>query len=218
MRNSRWMVLVAVLLLTLPGAGLGHAQTPGPFRIYLPLIHRPPTPVATLTAVADAYVAESYPEDNTGHVSYLLAGYDEDPETMEGTVHSLIHFDLSGLQSHVIGSATLRLYYTGFSDYEDMARLIEVFAADGPWQETEVTWLNQPPMAEPYGSISILSDDQYGYREIDVTTLVEAWVDGSVANHGIFLLGPEESGSDYSYRVFRSRETVSPPQLVISFR
>ncbi len=217
MRKTRWMILGTVLLLAVLGAGRGQAQTPDPFHIYLPLIHRPLPPPAALTAGADAYVAENDPGGNTGDLPYLLAGYDEDPQTMEGTVRSLIRFDLSGLESHVIQSATLRLYYAGFSDYEDMARLIEVFAADGPWHETEVTWLNQPSMAEPYGSISILANKQYGYREIDVTTLVEAWVDGSVANHGIYLVGPEVSGSDYSYRVFGARETAYPPQLVIVF-
>lgn len=218
MRKTRWMVLGAALLLAALSTGLGWAQTPGPDRLYLPLVFRPLPPATSLTAEADAYVSESDSGSNRGQRLYLLAGNDEDPETMEGRVRSLVRFDLSGLQSHVISSATLRIYYAGFSDYEDMPRLIEVFAADGPWQETEVTWLNQPSMAEPYGSISILANKQYGYREIDVTTLLEAWLDGTQANHGVYLIGPEVGGSDYSYRVFASRESAYPPTLVIGYR
>ena len=85
------------------------------------------------------------------------------------------------------------------------------------WTEMNVTWNNQPSFAESYGSVDIVANDSWGYVNLDVTTLVQAWVNGSYPNYGIMLRGPEVSGSDSSWREFYTRHGSYVPKLVITY-
>lgn len=221
-------LLSAALVASLSG-GTAAAQGSGPARLYLPLSFGPPPPPAEmrLVAAADAYISEGEPTRNDGSAAYLLVGNNQpdDPpgDPTLGALRSLIRFELPAQLPAPVVSATLRVYYWDAWDYPDLSRTVTVYAADGPWEESDVTWANQPEKsAAAYGSAGIRSGDEPGYREIAATDLVRAWADGSAANYGLYLLGPEVSGSDASYRVFLSRESVSssspyPPELIIRF-
>ena len=210
--------LIPLLLLQI--AGIAFAQAPDPYRILLPLMLKGTSPAVEirLSAAADAYVFEGEADTNTGSHLYLFAGYDAD-ETMQRTTRSLLRFDLPGDSATAVEEASLRIYYAGYSDIEGRIRLTTVRAVADSWQETTVTWANQPSTGDHYGGLSTTANDvSLGvYKEIDITTLVQEWLDGSTPNYGIYLIGPEMSGSDYSYRVFASRESIFPPELVIKF-
>lgn len=212
--------LAIVALLVAPAA---LAQVPAPGVVYLPFVANTsvptPGPGAELqvVAAADAYLFEAEPNGNFGSDVYLMAGYDGDRLEKEGTVRSLVRFDLPPGSASPVAKATLRVYYGGYSDITDATRLTSTRAAEEPWTESTVSWENQPAQGAAYGSVAITANQEWGYREIDVTTLAQQWFDGSRPNFGIYLTGPEVSGSDYSYRIFLSRETPSPPQLLIQF-
>jgi hypothetical protein len=224
------IALMAACVLLPVSTGRSSAEAPAAGRIFLPLIMRLPAQTVEITYVpsADAYVSETWPDENRGSVAYLLAGYDEETATLRGTVRSLIWFDLPAWGPGRVTRATLRLYYGGSWDvisYPGLVRVIRVQAAAAAWDEATVTWRNrpEPPLPDLYGSLNILSEDQPGYRDIDVTALVQQWSARSIPNYGLYLIGPEARGSDWSYHLFLSREAAEtnypyPPELVVTLQ
>jgi hypothetical protein len=132
-------------------------------------------------------------------------------------VRGLIQFDLSAIPSGtVINHAVLRIYYMGYWDFP-VSRTITSYRINSGWTEMGVTWNNQPGFAEAYGSVDIIANNSWRYVSLDVTALVQAWVNGTYPNKGIMLRGPEVSGSDSSWREFYTRHTSDVPQLVITY-
>jgi hypothetical protein len=133
-------------------------------------------------------------------------------------VRSLIKFDLGSLPANAaVQSAKLRVYYGGYWDYPNRVRTVTAYRITGDWTESEVTWDNKPSPSTAYGSVDIPANADWGWRELDVRDLVQSWVNGSIANQGVMLRGPEASGTDSSYRKFGTRESLYPPELVINY-
>jgi bacillolysin len=186
-----------------------------------------PTPTSTsgpstvyLSSIADSDVAQGYPDVNNGTANVMIAGYDEYFSPNALILRSLVKFDISSIPSGAsVSSALLRVYYVGYWDYADYSRTITSYRPASDWTETGVTWNNAPAPAESYGYVNIVSNNSWGYVYIDVTALVQGWVNGSIPNYGVMLRGPEVSGSDASWREFYTREGGSSytPQLVITY-
>jgi hypothetical protein len=169
----------------------------------------------TYYSIADATVLEGYPDLNFGATTDMWAGYDDSLDPHGQIARSLIKFDLASLTSdQVITQATLRVYLVGSWDFPDTERTIETYQVTENWSEDNVNWNNKPGYGSVYGSESIFSE-AWGWYEFDVTELVTAWCDGTYANFGVMLRGPEVSGNDSSWRAFGTRESDYIPELVI---
>jgi hypothetical protein len=96
-------------------------------------------------------------------------------------------------------AATLEVYVTdlfGSGDYK-------LGAADVAWDEATLTWNNRPGCVT--GSVSSHSyPTTLAPHQIDVTSLVAAWLDGGYANHGFVFF--DDSGG-HSYWGFREAAT-----------
>jgi hypothetical protein len=80
----------------------------------------------------------------------------------------------------VIDSATFSIAaFAGAGAYVNVHRIT------APWSETTVTWNNFGGAFDPAGINTFLGSP--GWCSADVTGLVQAWVDGSVPNHGLLL-------------------------------
>jgi hypothetical protein len=178
---------------------------------------RPSLP-GTLNAAGDACVAQGQAGSNYGDTTDMLAGYDEYYSPNMQTVRGLIQFDLSAIPAGtLINNAILNIYYQGYWDYPDHSRTITSYRINTSWTEMGVTWNNQPSVAEAFGTVNIAANNSWGYVTLNVTNLVQGWVNGTYANYGIMLRGPEVSGTDSSWREFGTRESGSGPQLVITY-
>ncbi len=177
------------------------------------------TPVSrTLLSVGDATVLEGYSGFNTGTAADMWAGYDDGMEPDGKIVRSLIKFDLSSVPAGAtVQSAKLRVYYMGYYDFSNRERTITAYRCVGNWTELGVNWNNKPSPGTAYGSVVIISNTNWGWRELDVQGLVQGWVNGSIPNQGVMLRGPEVSGADSSYRTFSTREGPNAPQLAITY-
>jgi len=172
----------------------------------------------TFNATGDSCVAQGGPSANFGDTVDMLIGYDEYYSPNLLTVRGLIQFDLSTIPSGTsINNAVLKIYYQAYWDYPDYPRTITSYRINSNWTEMGVTWDNQPAFAESYGSASIMANDSWGYVSLDVTNLVQAWVNGAYSNYGVMVRGPEVSGTDSSWRQFATRHTTYVPQLVITY-
>jgi len=179
-----------------------------------------PTPgqqTVTLDSVADATVFEGYPSLNLGDVIDMWAGYDDSLDPYGEIVRGLVKFDLTGVPAGAnVQNATLRVYYMGHWEFPGWVDRVTAYRAQGNWGEMSVTWNNKPGYGASYGSVDVVADEDWGWRELDVTGLVRDWVNGTSANQGIMLRGEEGSGPESSRRRFYAREGEFPPQLVIT--
>jgi len=163
----------------------------------------------TLTATDDAYILSNSPDNNYGDESELRFGYNSDL----WNYRTYIRFDLSSIpENAVIISAKLKLV----DNRDDTSNLnIEVHRVIGDWDESSITWNNQPG----YDSV-VISSATSGYAgdviEWDVTDLVQAWVNGTYNNYGFALIGGQ---TDYYERAY-SKEASEPnnrPILVVEY-
>jgi hypothetical protein len=134
---------------------------------------------------------------------------------------SLITFDLSSIPAGTaIDNATLHLRLGGYCCYEGHAgpRTVTVFRANDNWSESSVTWNNQPDYSEAHGSASVLlAPDRWVWYSFDVTDLVRGWVNGTWPNQGMMVRAPEDSGEDFAWIQFYTRESFHEPYLEITY-
>jgi hypothetical protein len=145
-------------------------------------------------SIADTTVLQGYPNDNFGSADDMWVGYDH----CEGgkIARSLVQFDVSSIPAGTsISQAKLYLYLVNSCDIGQRTHTVTVYRTKAGWSESSVTWNTKPGYAEAYGSASVPSRT-WGWYSFDVTNLVRGWVNGSFANYGLMIRGPESSGND----------------------
>ncbi|KAA3665017.1 MAG: hypothetical protein DWQ04_02745 [Chloroflexi bacterium] len=172
----------------------------------------------TFDVIADATILQGYSSHNFGDTSDMWTGYDEHLDPYGKVARGLVKFDIAALPANTtITKATLRVYLVGSWDYPDTERTITAHRVTGNWSESNLTWNNKPGyISSAYDSESIGEDD-FGWHNFDITSLVSAWHNNTYTNHGFMLRGPEVSGFDASWRSFSTREGPYPPQLVVEY-
>jgi hypothetical protein len=130
---------------------------------------------------------------------------------------ALIQFSLADLaydlpEGATVLTATLKLHLTLDAP---LTETLTIHTGSGPeWGEDTVNWGSQPTWGAPSVALSVASGS--GDRVWNVTALLQGWLDGSLANRGLAVLGPESGPDAYSF-VFDSRTGTLPPQLQITY-
>ena len=102
-----------------------------------------------------------------------------------GERHTYLQFDMTSVPSDVlINQAKLRLFIVAVNDPGP----IDVFAVGGPWDEATLSAASVPPLGAHIGTATVAVTDQAKFVLIDVTSTVQAWLNGSLPNHGIALV------------------------------
>lgn len=170
----------------------------------------------------DAYIYKYDSAANYGSVTPLRVGYQQQYAL-------LLRFDLSGIPAGaIVGSAALELYATGWSGG---ARTLGAYALIRSTTLSQVTW-SQAQSGNPWGlagANDTTSDrraspestrtvtDVPGWYTFDLTTLVQSWVNGGLANNGLVIRA--EASEPYSF-YFASAEHDTfelRPRLVITY-
>lgn len=159
----------------------------------------------------DTYVTTAYPDDNYGNYNVLLCGY-----AFTNQYWAYIQFnelDEPQYQGANVLSAYLSLYVI---DRDGSGNFYIGFPVD-PWDELSVNWNNRPG---PAGAGFIPADYPVGNEWVNynVTTLVQAWLDGTEPHNG-FILFDEDTSSQRYLRVYSSdySQTEFAPQLIMSY-
>jgi len=102
-----------------------------------------------------------------------------------GPKYGLVRFDASVIAGENIDSATLTLYLNDIA----AAGTISLHAVTSSWSESTVTWNNQP-MAEAVAiAVRTLAPADEGTAiAIDVTSVVQRWSDGILADAGFLIV------------------------------
>jgi hypothetical protein len=122
---------------------------------------------------------------------------------------ALAQFDLSQLPAGTVSKATLVL----FAKTVNASGTVTVAPAATAWTESGVTGLTVPSAGTPAvtsGTISVAGS----YISLDVTTIVQNWVNSVYANHG-FLITPN-GGVSVSFDSKESTSTSHPAALQIT--
>jgi hypothetical protein len=123
----------------------------------------------------------AYPDHDSLTVEY------DNPSWLQES-ESLIRFDLSGIQAgSKIVLAQLNLYgLVGNNSSTDMP-VISFGRAEAAWDEQTVTWLTKPGCSNTLDYTSSTNYGGFRWHKIDVTSIVQEWVNGS-SNYGFVLM------------------------------
>jgi hypothetical protein len=172
--------------------------------------------VIELPAVADAYVASEWPQQNFGNDALYL-GYNLDDEDSFGAERILMRFDVENSipQGAVVSEARLKLRLNFTSPIEDEPMNTILRRLGSAWSEDEVTWNREPAWKEVRAETEVGSDIRW--YEWDITSLVGGWVSRNYPNHGMEIIGDERV--QQRERAFYSRETENRfyPRLEIDY-
>jgi hypothetical protein len=105
----------------------------------------------------------------------------------------------SGLNGTNISGASVVLY----TDAVLSSGTMDVYAVSGPWSEGSITYNNAPALGNKL--LSAVSVTKTGYLSLNLTSTVQAWLNGTSANSGIALV--PSSGSQISVS-FDSKENI----------
>ncbi len=162
-----------------------------------------------IPAYMDTYVAKEDPGENFGDEEVLGVWHSSEAGV---EAHALVQFDQSELPADaVIDGAAFHAYNLG-----------ELAQGDGPiqlhriteaWEEMETVWSDRPLLADALVTATVGTSS--GWVGWEVTPLVEAWQDGTHANHGIAMVPAGES--PVVQRGFASREEGHAPYLHIEY-
>jgi hypothetical protein len=156
---------------------------------------------------ADAFVSSSFAKTNFGSVGSLNVG--------PGST-SYVQFNLSGIPTGAtVSKATLRLYV----DLVISNGTLDVYQVNKSWGESTLTYNNQPlPLgASATGGhpISIIGSSCTQFFLIDITSLAQGWVSGTIPNNGVALALPSGSTANLYLDSKESLLTANGPELEI---
>lgn len=173
----------------------------------------------TLQASTDTYVSQFKQENNTNYgtnITMIVRSFLPGNSGNVKNDHSFIMFDMPPLPSgSTIVSATLQLYTANVSN---ATRNYTLKPVEQQWNETNVTWNNQPSVissATSYADTPLSP----GWVNWSVTSDVTAWVNGAT-NYGWQISDMNENSPvDYSTAFYtRDYSDISlRPMLVIQY-
>lgn len=162
----------------------------------------------------DARILAMAATTNYGNSLYLTTnGMSSAPE------RTLLQFDLSAIPAAtVIDAAIFKMYLYFWCGKNDTVKAYEVTSewTEGDGATSGVTWnyrdKNGPvPWTAAGGDYNTTTAGSFnikstGWYSIDLTTLVQEWIDGSAPNYGIILAPPLSAGNHLNY--YHSRENT----------
>ena len=153
--------------------------------------------VSTLAQVVvtdDANTSSFSPKTNYGSSIALIVG--------SGS-NTYVKFSLANLGSGVTDSNVSKATLVLYTDFVLTSGTIDVYQVNGSWSEGKITYNNAPALGTKlFSAVSVTST---GYLSLDLTSTVQAWLNGTLANNGIALV--PASGSSI-WVSFDSKENI----------
>jgi len=116
----------------------------------------------------------------------------------------LFEFDLSAIPpKSKVDSAVLKLMFYGRGQ-TSMRPVFRVYPITTEWFENTVTWNTKPVWDENFTEIEVPAqpNDSWDPWKIDVTPLVQKWVDGEIENHGLAIVADSTKGDCHNFAFY----------------
>lgn len=143
----------------------------------------------------DSYVNSIIPDFNYASSEYLsigqsifsVLGLRRDKIILDSyQLRTFLQFNLNGFPNDsVVVSAVLKLYQV--TSIETSGLVMGVHQVIQEWEESSVTWNNKPDYLTTPESTVTVPIFMTGWLSWDITSLVQGWENGSIANYGIAL-------------------------------
>ena len=117
--------------------------------------------------------------------------------------NTYIKFSTANLGSGLTGSNVSKATLTLYVDAVLTSGTMDVYQVNGSWSEGKITYNSAPALGTKL--LSAVSVSSTGYLSLDMTSTVQAWLNGTQANNGIALV--PSSGSKISVS-FDSKENI----------
>ena len=160
---------------------------------------------AQITPLGDSYTDTADPTANYGAKTLL--------DVDGATQIAYIQFNLASIPTTAsVSQATLKLYVNSVTTPGSF----NVDYVNGTWTEATIDASNAPALGSTIASgVAITTADKNQYILINVTSAVQAWLDGSEANDGIALVADGTFNATFDSK--ESTSTSHPAELDIAF-
>ena len=160
---------------------------------------------AQITPLGDSYINTAAPTTNYGAATLL------DVNGAKQTTY--IEFNLASIPATAsVSQATLKLYVNAVTT----AGSFNVDYVNGAWSEGTIDSSNAPPLGAAIASnVSVTTADKNQYILVNVTSAVQAWLNGSEANNGVALVANSTFNATFDSK--ESTTTSHPAELDIAF-
>ncbi|KYG01920.1 hypothetical protein BE21_55580 [Sorangium cellulosum] len=155
--------------------------------------------------VADTSVWAAYPDYNEGDVAYVYSGLSHG-----FAKQALFRFALDSIPL----GATVRSASLSTAAVSSGAQLIRAHRITAPWDEATATWRSFAGSYAPEIEATT-TGIPYGTSTMDLTALVQAWVDGAHPNHGLLL--EEDAGARTAFRSSEHHVASQRPRLDVCY-
>ena len=178
----------------------------------------------------DAMISNIEPDKNFGTYQYFEATYmtAENALTVMRSRRSLLWFDMSTLpKSAIIKKVVLKLFYDVPIPWDSTivvpansvvkpAGLLQQIVE--PWEESKVTWNNQPKTTEVNQMTIVPFVRNVNYIEVDVTSLFVSTSATALPNYGmLFKLTPTEKFKGFRFASSDFTEASMRPKLSVQY-
>jgi TGF-beta propeptide len=160
---------------------------------------------AQITPLGDSYTNTADPTANYGAQKTL------DVDGASQTTY--IQFNLGSVPSTAsVSQATLKLYVNSVTT----AGSFNVDYINGSWSESKIDASNAPPLGAAIASnVSVTTADKNQYILVNVTSAVQAWLNGSETNNGLALVANSSFNATFDSK--ENTTTSHPAELDIAF-
>lgn len=129
---------------------------------------------ADAVLVGDTHGLSSAPTLNFGTLPNVSVG---------GGATAYLQFSLAGLPSGLTSSSVGKAVLTFYVNKVNTAGAIDVRQINNGWSESSLTFNSAPLLG--FSAATNLAVGSAGYVQVDVTTVVKAWVDSPLSNFGL---------------------------------
>jgi len=162
----------------------------------------------------DTGIESGFPTNN-----YALLFYTGIGNSATTTVRTYIEFSLSSIPADVrVTDADLKLYQYNTIGSDNFT--IGLYRVTSNWDESTITW-NLQPTSSTDAEIAInITAGAVTWKSWDIDTLVQGWLDGTIANYGMMLKDTDESSDNTIAYFFTSdypTDTTKCPKLEIDY-
>lgn len=144
-----------------------------------------------------------------------FTGCNEEPTTSVTPDNTTSLSKLTLPAGAVITSATFNIFVEDAFNHDITTHQVNV-----PWAEATETWniffAKTAPQFEA-ASLGGFNAGTFGWKTVDITTLVQAWVDGTTANNGVLLNQPVVGGWLNNYRSKEYGDGSFAPYLEVTY-